>query len=164
MVMITQDLSNSLLVTMIPPVTNKRPIDGRKYTLSFCKDTSIIQLSVGIDFDYSKIHDDQQNKILAVWSNTLGHFILAVTVNVADEHIDKETAKLRYMDLQKVMELGLMAIVKGDKDIYQDFPWVLDAPIYVKYESVYPEFQKTLLYGTPRQYLRKEQKIDIKIS
>ncbi|GAA3325480.1 hypothetical protein GCM10020331_057550 [Ectobacillus funiculus] len=56
------------------------------------------------------------------------------------------------------MAMALKAIVNGDKQLYTYFPSLLTAPIYIYFESVYPDFSRVVYYGMPKQYLHKSDK------
>ena len=60
--------------------------------------------------------------------------------------------------LEKYLEKYLTIIVLGDLKFYKDFPWLLDAPIYVNIESCYQQFNQSKYVGTPRKLLIKYKK------
>ncbi|MCU9614703.1 staygreen family protein [Caldibacillus lycopersici] len=153
--MYTIDLAK-LSVTMIPPATTFSPVDGRRYTLLVSEETGEFDLSIGHHFHIEKINSEDRLEIIAAWTYQLGHYILAVTVMVADDQTDINVAHQRFQFFQNNMNHGLQAIVSGDNPFYQNFPWLQNAPIYVNFESVHPQFKQTIYYGKTRKYLNKK--------
>jgi hypothetical protein len=66
------------------------------------------------------------------------------------------------MIFKKEMDLALTGIIYGDRSFYTYYPWLLDAPIYIQFVSVYPEYSELAYYGTPRKYLNiaKRKRVD----
>ncbi|MDX1771718.1 MAG: staygreen family protein, partial [Planococcaceae bacterium] len=62
-------------------------------------------------------------------------------------------AGIRFNIFKKEMVTALKGIVNGDLQFYKNYPTLLDAPIFIYFESTYPKYQQVFFYGTPRQYL-----------
>ncbi|MGG1632665.1 staygreen family protein [Rossellomorea sp. NRS-1567] len=144
-----------LTVTYLPPASIFNPIDNRKYTLTHSDTTGELFLSVGCHFDLEKINPSMRDEVLGEWRRDLGQYTLAGTVYVSGGEFDQQLSNVRFMIFKKELPLALAAMVNGDKGFYTYYPWLLDAPIIVCFESVFPEYQQTLYFGTPRQYLLK---------
>lgn len=142
----------NLAVTYIAPITPFRPLEGRKYTLSHSDVTGKLFLTIGPEFSYSKTNSTK-DEVYAQWTQSMGEYSMYGRVHVSSGEFDEQHSRVRFMIFKKEMELALTAIVYGDQVFYKSFPWLLDAPIYIKFDSIYPEFEKLLFYGTPRQYL-----------
>ncbi|WP_059170659.1 staygreen family protein [Bacillus sp. FJAT-27445] len=149
--MATFDPAN-LAVTYIAPITPFRPLEGRKYTLAHSDMTGKLFLTIGPEFSYSSANSTK-DEVFAEWVQKLGEYSLFARVHVSGGEFDEQHSRVRFMIFKKEMGLALTSIVYGDQVFYKSFPWLLDAPIYVKFESIYPDFDQVLYYGTPRQYL-----------
>ncbi len=44
-------------------------------------------------------------------------------------------------------------MIYGDQTLFTSFPWLLDAPIYIQFESEFPQYNQILYYGRPRDFL-----------
>lgn len=146
-------IPSKLSVSYLPPATPLRPLDGRKYTLTHSDETGDLFLTIGCQYDSNKIKINLRDELLAEWIPQMGEFQLWGRVYISGGEYDESYAKVRFMIFQKELELALKAIVYGDQSFYSCFPWLLDSPIYIRFDSVYPQYQQVLYYGTPRQYL-----------
>ncbi|BCB03799.1 staygreen family protein [Bacillus sp. KH172YL63] len=142
----------NLVVTHLPPASSFYPIDNRKYTLTHSDSTGELCLSIGCHFDPSHINPAMRDEVKAEWRRDLGQYTLAGTVYVSGGEYDQQLSNVRYMIFKKEIPLALSAIVNGDEGFYTYYPWLLDAPIFICFESVFPQFQQTIYFGTPRQY------------
>ncbi|WP_409270233.1 staygreen family protein [Neobacillus sp. SCS-31] len=142
----------NLTVTYIAPITPFRPLEGRKYTLSHSDTTGKLFLTIGPEYSYSTT-TVAKDEVFAEWVQSMGEYSLYGRVHVSSGEFDEQQSGVRFMIFKKEMDLALTAIVYGDQVFYKSFPWLLDAPIYIQFDSIYPEFKKVLYYGTPRQYL-----------
>lgn len=146
-------IPSKLSVSYQAPATPFRPVEGRKYTLTHSDTTGQLFLSIGCNYNYSAINYSLCDEVLAKWVPQLGEFSLCARVYVSGGEYDENYTKVRFMIFQKELNLALKAMVNGDKALYSNFPWLLDAPIYVHFESIYPQFNQVIFYGTPRNYL-----------
>ncbi|WP_251550603.1 staygreen family protein [Neobacillus muris] len=143
---------SKLLTAFLPPVTAFRPVEGRKYTLKYSDSTGQLFLTIGSNYD-GGTNQSFRDEVLAEWVHRMGEYSLVGRVHVSGDEFDKNYAKIRYAIFQKDINLALQAMVYGDQAFYTNFPWLLDAPIYIRFESVFPEFNQVLYYGTPRQFM-----------
>lgn len=144
-----------LSVIYHPPSSVFHPMDGRKYTMTHSDVTGELFLSIGCHYDMEKLNPKMRDEVLAEWTRVMGQYTLSGTVYVSGGEFDENMAKVRYMIFKKELPLALSAIVNGDRGFFTYFPWLLDAPIYVRFESFFSEFHQLLFFGTPRQYLIK---------
>lgn len=144
---------NKLSVTFLPPVTPFKPLEERKYTMTHSDTTGELFLTVGYCFDVSCINPTIRDEVIVEWVPQMGQYMLAGKVHVSGGEYDEQYAKLRFMIFKRDLILALTSIVYGDRAFYQFYPWLLDAPIYIQFESNYPEFDQLLYYGTPRHYM-----------
>jgi hypothetical protein len=151
--MISKFDSEKLNVNYIPPMNRFGPIEGRKYTMTHSDETGELFLTIGNKFDFSMIDPRLRDEVIAEWRTKDGEYRLMGKVYVSGGEFDAKFSKIRYMIFKKEVELALTGIVYGDQNIYLQFPWLLDSPIFIKFDSVFPEYEKIIYYGTPRQYL-----------
>ncbi|WP_201714995.1 staygreen family protein [Rossellomorea arthrocnemi] len=144
-----------LSVQYLPPASIFNPIDNRKYTLTHSDTTGAMFLSIGCHFDLEKINPSMRDEVLGEWKRNLGQYTLTGKVYVSEGEFDQQLSNVRFMIFKRELPLALAAIVNGDKGFYTYHPWLLDAPIIICFESIFPEYQQTLYFGKPRQYLLK---------
>lgn len=142
-----------LSVKYIPPATAFVPVDNRKYTLTHSDMTGELYLSIGNVYDYQALNYKMRDEVLADWITMNGEYLLYGNVYISNGEFDKNMSRIRYMIFKKELDLALTAIIYGDRSFFTYYPWLLDTPIYVKFSSIFPEFNKVLYYGTPRKYL-----------
>jgi len=140
-----------LETTIVPPATSFSPVEGRKYTMTHDDATGQLFVSIGYEYDYSKI-SKIRDEVLAQWVPHLGQYVLLGKVYVSGGEYDDNQTRVRYMIFKKEMETALHAIVKGDEGFFYYFPWFLDFPIYIHFESANPMYNHVLYFGTPRSY------------
>lgn len=146
--------SDQLSVAFLPPATPFFPVEGRKYTVTHDDENGEIYLSIGYIYDRVKINSKLRDEVIAEWIPRLGEYTLWGQVYVSGGEFDEKYSQVRFLVFQREIETALRAMVKGDQTFYSYFPWLLDAPIYIQFESVYPQFQKIIFCGTPRQYIK----------
>lgn len=144
---------SKLSVTYLPPATPFKPVDERKYTLTHSDDTGELYLTVGYCYDMDAINPKFRDEVLAEWVPRMGQYVLSGKVYVTGGEFDEQYSKIRFMIFQRELSLALTAIVYGDRAFYQHYPWLLDSPIYIHFESTFPQFNQTLFAGTPRHFL-----------
>ncbi|WP_210366839.1 staygreen family protein [Bacillus sp. REN3] len=142
-----------LAVKLIPPATPFEPVDRRKYTLTHSDQTGELFLSIGAAFDDNAINFLIRDEVLAEWTTREGEYLLYGKAHISNGEYDLNMSKIRHLIFKKEMDLALTALIYGDKSLFTNYPWLLDAPIYIQFQSVFPEFNETIYYGTPRNYL-----------
>ncbi|WP_075980614.1 staygreen family protein [Bacillus massilinigeriensis] len=147
-----------LSVTYLPPATEFNPVDGRKYTLTHSDTTGELYLSIGNGYAFSSINPNTKDEVLAEWVTHMGQYMLNGKVYISGGEYGEEHAKARFIIFKNELELAITAIVYGDRSLYLNYPWLLDSPIYIKFESIFPQFNQVLYFGTPRQYLSNAMK------
>jgi hypothetical protein len=143
-----------LTTQYLAPVTAFRPVEGRKYTLTHSDETGELFLSIGNQFNYSAIDPKLRDEVIAEWVPKKGEYILFGRVHVSEGEFDEKYAKVRYLIFNKELPLALSAMIFGDQYFFTNFPWLLDAPIYIHFESNFPQYNHIKRFGTPRYYLQ----------
>ena len=126
------------------------PIIPRKYTLTHSDITGELFLTIAAKYDYDKI-TDMRDEVLAEWSMVNNEYALMVNVMVDNEKNPVMSA-IRNDIFVKELPLALEAIVYGDREILKSKSYLYKAPIYVKFNSVYPMFNRLELWGTPSDF------------
>lgn len=144
---------SKLHVTYLPFVTEYHPVTGRKYTLTHSDETGQLFLSVGYNYDLGAINLNKRDEVLAEWTSYRGHYLLQGKVYITGGEYNEQSAKVRFMIFQRELHLALTAIIYGDQNFYQSRPYLLDAPIYIQFQSILPQFHQVKYFGTPRLYL-----------
>lgn len=149
--------SGKLCVTFFPPATPFKPVDERKYTFSKNNETGDCNLTIGYCFDESVIDPVYHNEIFSEWVYRRGQYILKGKVFVNSSEVEEQYAKKRFLFFQREMQEALTSIVNGERRFFQNYPWLLDSPIYIHFESTFPKYNQVFYYGKPRQYLAQGQ-------
>ena len=142
-----------LSVNLIPPATFASPIEGRKYTLTHSDMTAELFLDIGNVYNDESINWKMRDEVIAKWvKDSQGRLLLIGKAHVDDDKLNEKASHIRFTIFKKEMDTALKGIVYGDRLFYAHFPILLDAPIYIHYDSVFPQFNQTLYYGTPLRY------------
>jgi hypothetical protein len=145
-----------LSVKYIPPATNAQPIEGRKYTLTHSDITGDLFLSIGYEYDIAAIDQKMRDEVIAEWKrDNQGLLHLAGRVHVDGKDFSKSASKVRFRIFKKEMDLALKGIIYGDRSFFAAYPALIDAPIYIYFDSSYPEYNQVCYYGTPKRYLNQ---------
>uniref|UniRef100_A0A942T2I7 Staygreen family protein n=2 Tax=Neobacillus citreus TaxID=2833578 RepID=A0A942T2I7_9BACI len=126
---------------------------GRKYTLTHSDTTGDLFLSIGYHYDLKGINVSKRDEVLAEWMTTKkGAPILSGNVYVSGGEFDEQTAQRRFLIFQRELNLALSAIIYGDQRLFRQYPELLDANIFIHFNSIFPAFNQTMYYRTPRYY------------
>ncbi len=148
-----------LSVTIYPLVTTLQPLVGRKYTLTHSDDTGELFLDIGIAYNDQAIDLNLRDEVLAEWQvNTLGQFSLVGFAYVDNGEYSREEATYRFTIFNKEMDTALKGMINGDQQFLSNYSFLLDAPIYIHFQSVYPEYRGVKFFGTPRRYLLQKER------
>lgn len=145
--------SNQFTVNILPPTTIYGPVDNRKYTLFSDKDHRAQTLTIGLNYSLDRDNMNRDDILTAEWRPNLGVYELHGKVFISGGQIDEAKAKSRYHMFQTQLPGMIASIIKSDFVLFQYAPWLLDVPIYVKFDSHLAEFNTVEYYGTPRSYL-----------
>ena len=118
----------------------------RKYTLTHSDITGELFLTIAARYDYEKI-TDMRDEVLAEWIMANDDYALMVYVMV-DKEKNTVMSAIRNDIFVRELPLALEAIVYGDRELLKTNPHLYKAPIYVKFNSVYPVFNRLELWGT----------------
>lgn len=148
---------NKLYVEYRDGTTKKNPILNRKYTLTHSDETGDLFLTIGLNYAYDKISKKMRDEVLATWYKTYnGSYALYVNVFVDDPTKFTYKSSLRRNEIFiRELSLALQAIFYGDRDLLKTNPELYNAPIYIKFNSMYPYINRTEYWLTPKDYMVK---------
>ena len=148
-----------LSVKLIPPTTFSQPVEGRKYTLTHSDSTAELFLDIGSVYNYTSINPIMRDEVLAEWKkDSHSRLFLIGKAYVDGGEFTQKVADTRFNVFKKEMATALSGIVYGDRPFYINYPFLVDAPIFIRYFSSYPQYSQIAFYGTPRQYLNQSIK------
>lgn len=143
---------DELSTIILPPATSFAPVEGRKYTMTHDDQTEQLFVSIGYQYDYDQIKAIR-DEVLTEWVPHSGQYAMLGKVYVSGGEFDENTTYVRYMIFKREMDKALSAIVMSDQSFYEHFPWFLDFPIYIHFDSILPQYNQVLCFGTPRYYV-----------
>ncbi|MGH4140505.1 staygreen family protein [Clostridium sp.] len=126
------------------------PIIPRKYTLTHSDITGELFLTIAEKYDYEKI-TDMRDEVLAEWIMANDDYALMVNVMVDNERNPVMSA-IRNDIFVRELPLALEAIIYGDRELLKTNSFLYKTPIYVKFNSDYPVFNRLELWGTLSDY------------
>jgi hypothetical protein len=124
-----------------------KPIIPRKYTLTHSGD---LFLTIASKYDYDKIND-MRDEVLAEWVLTNNEYVLMVNV-IVDKEKNLVMSAVRNSTFGKELPLALQALRYGDREFFVENSNLDKASIYVKFNSIYPLFNRQEIWGTPSDY------------
>ncbi|WP_455542396.1 staygreen family protein [Intestinibacter sp.] len=143
---------DKLKTTFMSPVTEYGPIQNRKYTLTHSDTTGMLFLDIGNEYNYSAINKELRDEVLGRWIICEDiPYILLFYVHVGDGNFDESLN--RYNIFKSHLDSALQAIIYGDSLLLDKYPELMHAPIYVKFDSIIPNFDNYEDYGCVKDYM-----------
>jgi len=131
-------------------VTPTEPVLGRKYTQTHSDTTAELFVTIGLNYANDKINP-MRDEVLAEWLCTQNKEIyLWAYVYVGG--FGPEISPIRYNIFVRELPLALAAIRNGDDQFFKSHPELDQAPIYVYFDSPYPDLRGQKYYETPSTY------------
>lgn len=127
-----------------------QPIIPRKYTLTHSDTTGELFLTIAAKYDYDKI-TDMRDEVMAEWNMINNEYRLMVNVMV-DKENNPVMSAVRNNIFIKELPLALQAIRYGDREFFRENFSLDSAPIYIKFNSIYPMFNRLEFWGMPSDY------------
>jgi hypothetical protein len=127
------------------------PIIPRLYTLTHSDITAELFLTVGYKHAYDKI-TSMRDEVLAEWvPYGADHVALLASVYV-DSEKGLEASAFRNTIFVRELPLALEAIRYGDRQLFDAFPYLDDAPVFIRFTSKYPQFNRLERWGNISDY------------
>ncbi len=149
---------DKLHINFIPPANSFGPVLGRKYTLTHSDETGELFLTIGKRYALEEVNPKLRDEVIAEWQMHGGEYMLMAKVHISTGDYDEQTSKKRAEIFKRELPTALTAISVGDKPYFIHFPWLIDCPIFVFFESIYKELNEVVYYGTPRTYINQLQR------
>lgn len=144
-----------LSVKIMRPAAFLSPVKLRRYTLTHSDTTGQLFLSIGLQFDPSAINAQMRDEVLAEWQmDQRGQYLMVGSVYVSGGEYTELQANRRFEIFHRKLRLALSAIFCGDQLLLACHPQLLDAPIYIYFESNFPQLRGTFYYGNPGSLLQ----------
>lgn len=135
------------------PYTSTEPVRFRKYTVEHKNDSKIIDVIIGPEFEGLDLSTVSTDIIYGQWFWFVQDiYQLNLFAFVGDYEF--ATARARYEQFLAKMPITISAIVNGDIEFLNNRPILKNTPIFVRFMSTYPDFNKITSYGVVRQYIQ----------
>lgn len=131
-------------------VTATDPVIGRKYTLTHSDITADLFLTIGLTYAFDQI-TNMRDEVLAEWQEDNKAAFLSVYIYVGQ--FGPIITKIRDTVFRRELPLALEAIVYGDSGLFNKYPQLKHAPIWIHFDSPDPEYEKFEYWGTPADYM-----------
>ncbi|MDU3335179.1 staygreen family protein [Paraclostridium bifermentans] len=135
------------------PYTSTEPVRFRKYTVEHKNDSKIIDVIIGPEFEGLDLSTVSTDIIYGQWFWFVQDiYQLNLFAFVGDYEF--ATARARYEQFLAKMPITISAIVNGDIEFLNNRPILKNTPVFVRFISTYPDFNKITSYGVVRQYIQ----------
>lgn len=135
------------------PYTSTEPVRFRKYTVEHKNDSKIIDVIIGPEFEDLDLSTVSTDIIYGQWFWFVQDiYQLNLFAFVGDYEF--ATARARYEQFLAKMPITISAIVNGDIEFLNNRSILKNTPIFVRFISTYPDFNKITSYGVVRQYIQ----------
>ncbi len=141
---------NKLSVEYKPGVTSISPIIPRRYTLTHSDETGELFLTIGPEYDYSKVNP-MRDEVLGKWRYDDEQYLFFGKVYVNGK-FGPIRAGIRNRIFIRELPLALEAIRSGDRKFFNAHPALKKAHIYIYFESSYPQYDRVEYWGTFQEY------------
>lgn len=133
-------------------VTATEPVLHRRYTLTHSDITANLFLTVGLTFAWDKTNPTR-DEVLAEWhiQDSIAYYLYGY-LHVDDPSQTGQTPVRDYI-FRRELPLALEAICYGERDFFRAHPELLQAPIWICFDSIYPRYQHLEYWGVPADYL-----------
>lgn len=127
--------------TFLPP---------RKYTLTHSDESGELFLSIGKKYDLDQINYNIRDEVLGSWEKDDKDYLL-ITLEVDNGEGISNTIKRDKIFRQK-LTLALIAIVYGDNLFFENNKELYEAPVRVKFNSKFSEYDSLEEWGKVEDY------------
>lgn len=153
MLIVSEWTSETFSVNIAPPATAFYPLEGRKYTFSQSEYTGNLFLSISNQFSNLTVDSNLTEILQAEWVTFMGEYALKGKISIKGSDNDRRLTQVRCMIFQKDLPKLIRALVTADQQFLKNYPLLLDAPIMIHFDTIFPEYNWSIQLGSPRQYL-----------
>ena len=122
----------------------------RKYTLTHSDESGELFLSIGKNYDFDQINYNIRDEVLGSWEKDDKEYLL-ITLEVDNGDDISNTIKRDKIFRQEIV-LALMAIVYGDNLFFENNKELYEAPVRVKFNSKFSEYDTLEDWGMVKYY------------
>lgn len=122
----------------------------RKYTLTHSDESGELFLSIGKNYDFDQINYNIRDEVLGSWEKDDKEYLL-ITLEVDNGDDISNTIKRDKIFRQEIV-LALMAIVYGDNLFFENNKELYEAPVRVKFNSKFSEYDTLEDWGMVKDY------------
>ena len=122
----------------------------RKYTLTHSDESGELFLSIGKKYDFDQINYNVRDEVLGSWEKDDKEYLL-ITLEVDNGDDISNTIKRDKIFRQEIV-LALMAIVYGDNLFFENNKELYEAPVRVKFNSKFSEYETLDDWGMVKDY------------
>ena len=122
----------------------------RKYTLTHSDESGGLFLSIGKKYDFDQINYNVRDEVLGSWEKDDKEYLL-ITLEVDNGDDISNTIKRDKIFRQEIV-LALMAIVYGDNLFFENNKELYEAPVRVKFNSKFSEYDTLEDWGMVKDY------------
>lgn len=126
----------------------QQSIMPRRYTLTHSDDTGDLFLTIGNEFDWTKINTKMRDEVLGQWKIHGGTLYFYVYIYIDQGEYDENTAAKRTEIFRRELPLALTAIRYGDSPLFNQYPYLDHVMVVVNFMSTYPQFSRQENWGT----------------
>ncbi|KAL6979655.1 stay-green [Sarracenia purpurea var. burkii] len=124
----------------------------RTYTLTHSDITSKLTLAISQTINNSQLQGWynrlQRDEVIAEWKKVKGKMSLHVHCHISGGHfLLNLCARLRFFIFSKELPVVLKAFVHGDGNLFNNYPELEEALVWVYFHSSIPEFNKVECWG-----------------
>ncbi|XP_059443157.1 protein STAY-GREEN homolog, chloroplastic-like [Corylus avellana] len=128
----------------------------RAYTLTHSDITSKITLAISQKINNTQLQGWynrlQRDEVVAEWKKVQGKMSLHVHCHISGGHFLLDLfARLRYFIFCKELPVVLKAFVHGDVNLFNNYPELQEALVWVYFHSNIPEFNKAECWGPVKE-------------
>jgi len=123
-------------------VSPTEPIIQRSHTLTHSDFTGELFLTIGTQFAWDKVDADMRDEVLGVWKMEGNNLCYNVYVYIDNGEHDLNAAIKRDEVFRRELPLALTAIRYGDRFLFDRYPNLDYALIFITFISSYPQLFK----------------------
>ena len=133
----------------------KRDFIPRKYTLTHSDSTGDLFLKIDCQYDKKQISSPytrfMRDEVLGQWIDNRTNKELHIYLHVSGGFIFG-WAGMREKIFQYHLPMVLKAVIFGDSELFVQYPYLMNSPIIVHFQSNRSKYNKIKQYGTIKDY------------
>lgn len=135
-----------LSVEYMDGATATEPLIPRRYTLTHSDVTGKLFLNIGNKYAWDKINP-MRDEVLGEWKQYGSSLCFCVYLYVDQGEYPPSVSAKRNGIFRRELPLALTAIRYGDRILFNTYPYLDQAPIFIHFMSAYPQFARQENWG-----------------